>query len=67
MEKFFDGIWPIPHDNREKKYASPTYRYVWGVDKVFLNVIELAKKIEAPHIILSNANINQELLMSIIS
>jgi hypothetical protein len=50
---------------RETKYNSPTEKYMWGIDKQFLNIVELAKKTNAPYIIPSNANINQGLLMSI--
>ena len=65
IEKFLGEVWSIPYDIREEKYISPTYRYMWGVDKAFLNIVELAKKVEAPYIIPSNANINQGLLKSI--
>lgn len=59
MENFLDKVWEIPYEIREQKFVSPTYRYMWGVDKAFLNVVELAKKIDAPFIIPSNANIAQ--------
>jgi exopolyphosphatase/guanosine-5'-triphosphate,3'-diphosphate pyrophosphatase len=66
MSKFLEGIWPISYEDREKKYVSPTEGYMWGIDKAFLNIIELAKKVKAPYVIPSNANINQGLLVSII-
>lgn len=65
MEKFLGEIWSIPYDVREGKYMSPTKGYMWGIDKAFLNVVELAKKVRAKYVIPSNANINQGLLMSI--
>ena len=67
MENFLDKVWEIPYDVREEKFVSPTYRYMWGVDKAFLNITELAKKVHAPYIIPSNANINQGLLLSLAS
>lgn len=39
---------------------------MWGIDKAFLNIVELANKVGAPYVIPSNANINQGLLMSIV-
>ncbi len=64
MEKFLEKVWEIPYDVREEKFVSPTYKYMWGVDKAFLNVIELARKIQAPYIIPSNANIAQGFIYS---
>ena len=64
MENFLESVWEIPYDIREEKYISPTYRYMGGVDKAFLNVIELARKIQAPYIIPSNANIAQGIIYS---
>lgn len=66
MENFLENVWEIPYEIREEKYLSPTYRYMWGVDKAFLNVVELAKKIQAPYIIPTNSNINQGLIQSLI-
>lgn len=63
--RFLDGIWSVPYDEREKRFVSPTKGYMWGVDKAFLNVVELARKVKATYVIPSNANINQGLLMSI--
>lgn len=66
MEKFLDHVWEIPYDTRERKYVSPTPKYMWGIDRAFLNVVELAKKVAAPYVIPSNANINQGLILSMI-
>ncbi|KKQ41770.1 MAG: Ppx/GppA phosphatase [Microgenomates group bacterium GW2011_GWC1_37_8] len=67
MSDFLDKVWSIPYDIREEKFISPTYRYMWGVDKAFLNVVELAKKIDAPYIIPSNQNIGNGLIQSLIN
>ena len=66
MEKFLGGVWRIPYDTREEMFGSPTTKYMWGIDKAFLNVVELAKRIEAPYVIPSNANINQGLLLALV-
>lgn len=66
VENFLDQVWSIPYDIRETKYNSPTEKYMWGIDKGFLNIVELARKTNATYIIPSNANINQGLMMSII-
>lgn len=66
MRRFLDKVWPIPYDLREKKYVSPTPKYMWGIDRAFLNVVELANRVGAPYVIPSNANINQGLILSMV-
>ena len=65
LEEFFDKVWKIPLDRREEMFVSPTPKYMWGIDTALLNVIELGKKVSAPFVIPSNANINQGLLLSL--
>jgi exopolyphosphatase/pppGpp-phosphohydrolase len=67
MEKFLARVWPMPYEDRDAKYHYPQKYYMWGIDKAFLNAVELARKLEAPYVIPSNANINQGLLQSMIS
>ncbi|MBI4099409.1 hypothetical protein HY440_00205 [Candidatus Microgenomates bacterium] len=66
LEKFLDQVWAVPYDVREERYVSPTPQYMWGIDRAFLNVVELAKKVGAPYVIPSNANINQGLILSML-
>jgi hypothetical protein len=40
---------------------------MWGIDMALINVIELGKKVGAPFVIPSNANINQGLIGSLIN
>ncbi|MBI3887612.1 hypothetical protein HY310_00915 [Candidatus Microgenomates bacterium] len=66
LEKFLEDIWLIPYDEREKRYKSPTPKYMWGIDMGLTNVLTLAKIVDAPYIIPSNANINQGLIKSLL-
>jgi len=67
IKRFLDRIIPIPYDQREEQYKFPQKYYMWGIDKAFLNVFKICKKVDAPYIIPSNANINQGLLLSLTS
>jgi exopolyphosphatase / guanosine-5'-triphosphate,3'-diphosphate pyrophosphatase len=67
MEKFLEKIWKVPLEIRDKDYRVPTPKYMWGIDMALINVIELGKKVKAPYVIPSNANINQGLISSLIS
>ncbi len=66
LEEFLNSVWEIPYDTREERYVSPTTKYMWGVDKAFLNVVELARRVKAPYIIPSNANIGQGLIQDLV-
>lgn len=66
LTKFLENIWEISYDDREKLYLSPTPKYMWGIDMALVNVLNLAKIVDAPYIIPSNANINQGLIKSLL-
>ncbi len=67
VKDFLDKVWPIPYETREEIFHPKQRYYMWGIDKAFLNAVELAKKVQAPFVVPSNANINQGLLQSLIS
>lgn len=64
METFLQKIIPVPYDRRETMFNFSQKYYMWGIDKAFLNIITLGRKIGSPYIIPSNANINQGLLLA---
>lgn len=66
LKEFLKNIWPITYAQRDKLYVSPTPHYMWGIDMALTNVLTLAKIVDAPYIIPSNANINQGLIKSLL-
>ncbi|QQS39402.1 hypothetical protein IPM62_02200 [Candidatus Woesebacteria bacterium] len=64
LEKFSEKITPIPYDEREKNYQLDQKYYLWGIEKAFINILEICKKERSPFIIPSNSNINDGLVMS---
>lgn len=66
MTAFLKKIIPIPYDQREDLYRFSQKYYMWGIDKAFLDIINIGKIIEAPFVIPSNANINQGLVLSLL-
>lgn len=66
MAAFLKKIIPIPYDKREKIYRFSQKDYMWGIDKAFLNVINICKTVESPFVIPSNANINLGLIFSLL-
>jgi len=65
IKKFLNKIIPVPYNEREKIYKLNQKYYMWGIDKAFLNVTTIAKHLESPHIIPSNANIAQGIIYSL--
>ncbi len=66
MERLLEKVWPIPYKMRDDMFKYNQQYYMWGIDKAFLNAVELARRVTAPYVIPSNANINQGLLMSMV-
>jgi len=67
MMKFTNIITPIPYDKREEMFKFSQKYYMWGIEKAFVNIITIAKKINAPYIIPTNLNINIGLVRSLIN
>jgi exopolyphosphatase/guanosine-5'-triphosphate,3'-diphosphate pyrophosphatase len=66
LTTFLRKIIPVPYDKREEIYHFSQKDYMWGIDKAFLNVINICKTVEAPFVIPSNANINLGLILSLL-
>jgi exopolyphosphatase/guanosine-5'-triphosphate,3'-diphosphate pyrophosphatase len=58
LQEFMQRMLPYPYAKREEMYPFQ-WGYMWGIDKAFLNVNLLAKHLNSPYIIPSNANIAQ--------
>lgn len=67
LEKFLQKIVPVPYDEREKHYPFTQKYYMRGIDKAFLVVTQLARRLASPKIIPTNANINQGLLLGLMA
>lgn len=67
LRVFLDRIASMPYDQREEQYKFPQKYYMWGIDKAFLSVLKICQKVRAPYLVPSNTNINQGLLLSLIS
>jgi len=65
LNSFLQRIIPIPYDQREEMFKFPQKYYMWGIDKAFLDILEICKKVGASSVIPSNANINQGLILSL--
>jgi exopolyphosphatase / guanosine-5'-triphosphate,3'-diphosphate pyrophosphatase len=65
MEKFMNKITPVPYDKRERMFNFYQKYYMWGIEKAFLNIINICKKENSSQIIPSNANINEGLILSL--
>jgi len=65
LQGFLEKIVPVPYDKREKMYKFAQKYYMWGIDKAFLNIINISKKVNTPYVIPSNENINSGLVLSL--
>lgn len=65
LERFLESIVPVPYDKREEIYKLDQKYYMWGIEKAFLNIINICKKEESPFVIPSNSNINEGLVLSL--
>jgi hypothetical protein len=66
LKNFLKRITPIPYNQREEMFKFSQQYYMWGIDKAFLGVLEICKKVGASSVIPSNVNINQGLILSLI-
>jgi exopolyphosphatase/pppGpp-phosphohydrolase len=66
LERVLRKVAPMPYDEREKKYPFEQKYYMWGVDKALLIVTQLARRVAAPWVIPTNANINQGLILGLV-
>lgn len=66
MQNFLDAVIPVSYDEREKKYPFGQ-KYMWGIDKAFLNILSICSKENSPFVIPSNSNINQGLVLSLVN
>lgn len=65
LDDFIGKVLPLNYGQREAKFPFQE-GYMWGIDKAFLNITTLAKKLKSPYIIPSNANIAQGIVYSMI-
>lgn len=65
LERFSESIISIPYDKREEMYKLDQKYYMWGIEKAFLNIINICKKEKSPFVIPSNSNINEGLILSL--
>lgn len=65
LERFSESIISIPYDKREEIYKLDQKYYMWGIEKAFLNIINICKKEQSPFVIPSNSNINEGLVLSL--
>lgn len=61
LDQFVQKILPLSYKQREALFSFQQ-GYVWGIDKAFLNIICLAKRMASPFIIPSNATVSQGIL-----
>ena len=66
LEGFLESVIPMPYDTREQTYKNNYRYYMWGIDKALLNVTGIARRVGAPYVIPSNANINKGLVLSLL-
>jgi len=63
LSGFVREVLPLKYCEREAKYPFQK-GYMWGIDKAFLNVVEISKHLESTYIIPSNANIAKGIIYS---
>lgn len=62
LQKFIKRLEGLSFAERERMYPFDQNYFVWGIDKAFLNILEIAKRLDSPYILPSNVNINKGLL-----
>jgi len=65
LEKFSENIISVPYNKREEIYKLDQKYYMWGIEKAFLNIINICRKEQSPFVIPSNSNINEGLVLSL--
>lgn len=65
LENFLSAIIPVPYGEREKRFP---FRpgYMWGIDKAFLAVTSLCRRLSSPYIVPSNADISRGIILGMV-
>lgn len=64
LDDFIEQIIDLPFRERERRYPFQE-GYMWGIDKSFLNVSFLCRKLKSPYIIPSNASVLEGFLYKV--
>lgn len=67
LKNVLSSLDQVPYKKRDELYPFKQKYYMWAVDKALLNIVSISKKVDAPYIIPSNANINEGLVLSLIA
>lgn len=61
LDTFIETVLPLTFAEREARYPFQK-GYMWGIDKAFLNITALARRLGSPYIVPTNANVAQGLV-----